>query len=155
MELGTAAMPTDRGSVRIPSWIFHTARGGSFAWPAITPDAFWELGRARPSRMASDARSDTADTTLSVRMPAAPTACPGAPKQDYRASALESATGVAVGLTIAQSGTATRAAVPDCHVIDTDVLRTTVYDVRLTRPLADRILIYADGAPITVTRGRA
>ncbi|MEV4252273.1 hypothetical protein AB0J52_03775 [Spirillospora sp. NPDC049652] len=154
-ELGTATMPTDRGSVRVPSWIFHTARGGSLAWPALTPDAFWKLGRVRSSPSASDARADAVGTTLSVRMPLPPPACPGAPRQVHRPAVLESATAVVVGLTVAHPGPAAEATAPGCGVLDTDVLRTTVYEIRLARPLAGRILLYADGAPVPVTRGRA
>jgi hypothetical protein len=151
VEFGTAAFRTDRGEVRLPSWLFHAPDAlEPIAVPALAPEAFWRPSQpeaARPA-MTFDPVTVAADgRQLTVTLPAPPDPCPGERPEVYEAVAVESATAVAVGVRVVTPASGAG----DCA--RPLILRTAQYPVTLTAPLGNRVLLDGEGGVFAVTTG--
>ncbi|MGS2641852.1 hypothetical protein [Streptosporangium sp. LJ11] len=132
---------TDRGSLSLPSWSFHTDNGGSVSWPAVSPDAFWRLGQTRRSSAIVSVSLDTSKTSLSFEMIAGPNACGSSTGGDhFEAGQLQSAVVIFTG----ESSTAQS----DCDQPAFAILRSGT--VRIDRPLEGRVVVDQQGNPVPV-----
>ncbi len=139
VELGTAAFDTDRGPLELPAWRFRSAFGSVYAWPAITPEAFWKLGEVRVSHH----RATTSDgLELQVELGAPDPPCPGHQPTVKEPVVTEGETSVRIG------ARTTGGPVGGCAQLA--VYRPQWYAVRLTEPLGARVLVHEDGAVIPV-----
>lgn len=138
-EFGTAEFTTDRGRWALPAWRFTTEAGSVVATPALAPDLFWRLGEVRPAVTTS---ATGAGTDLTVSMPKAPEPCPGDEPARNEPVVTESETSVTVTVrTIGEVG--------DCP--RTLALVVQPYEVKLTEPLGNRLLVDGQGGVVAVT----
>ncbi|GAA2384268.1 hypothetical protein Cme02nite_66540 [Catellatospora methionotrophica] len=142
VALGEAVFATDRGPRTLPAWLFTSPQGlRPLAVAAPAESALWpvryEDGVIDSSGLAADG------VTLTVTLRAAPEPCPGQPKREYAAEAVETATAVAVRLRVVADAPASPDGGGDCA--RDMMLRTAEYTVRLERPLGNRVLVNATG----------
>ncbi|MCE6997889.1 hypothetical protein LZG04_24265 [Saccharothrix sp. S26] len=132
VELGAAAFTTDRGPLELPAWLFRSSFGSLFAWPAVTPDAFWKRGEV----IAGSHHAKTSDgVRLEVELGAPETPCEGDEPSTKEAVVTETGTAVVVGVrTIGTVGDCARNA----------IYRPQYYPVTLAEPLGARLLVFAD-----------
>lgn len=129
-ELGTASFHTDRGPVELPAWRFRSVFGSVFAWPAITPEAFWKPGEV-PLSNHSATTSDGVELQVELGAPFPP--CPGGKPVFKEPVAIEGETSVKI--TVRMTG----GPLGDCaHRL---VYRPQSYTVKLTEPLGARLLV--------------
>lgn len=145
VTLGEAEFPTDRGTLRLPAWLFHAAESlGPIAVPALAASAFWRPGQLDPSAFGGN-RVSADGHTLTVVLPAPhPSPCPGQPRERFVPSLLESVTAVAVDIRVELGPTASGD--PSTPCARDLMLRTAEYEVRLGAPLGNRVLVNAEGA---------
>ena len=139
-ELGTAVFNTDRGELELPAWRFRSVFGSVYAWPAVTPDAFWKQGEAIPGSQ----HARTSDgVRLEVELGAPFPPCRGDEPSVREAVVTETETSVVIG--VRDSGP-----VGDCaHAA---IYRYQYYPVTLSEPLGSRVLVYEkDNGIIPVT----
>ncbi|GAB3660083.1 hypothetical protein GCM10027589_21610 [Actinocorallia lasiicapitis] len=152
-ELGSVPLVTDRGRVTMPAWIFTVAGGGAIGWPAIVPEAFWELGRTQEaSDAAMLARPDPAARTLTITMRVPPDGCAADTHWVFDPVVLESGSAVAVGLRARADGVNPGPPSACMRGLET---RFAPIRFRLAGPLGERVLVYADGSPIIVKGPRS
>ncbi|WP_329084098.1 hypothetical protein [Streptosporangium sp. NBC_01469] len=132
---------TDRGSLSLPSWSFHTDNGGSVSWPAVTPDAFWRLGRTRQSSAITGVSLDASKTSLSFETITGPDSCGGSMSDDdFEVAQLQSIVVIfADELSAPDSG---------CDGPAFAILRRKT--VRIDRPLEGRAVVDQHGNPVPV-----
>ncbi|WP_326642405.1 hypothetical protein OG884_04415 [Streptosporangium sp. NBC_01755] len=132
---------TDRGSLSLPSWSFYTDDGGSVSWPAVTPDAFWRLGKIRRSATINSVSLDASKTSLSFEMIADPNPCDGSTGGDhFEAGQLQSTVVIFTGESSAADSGCDRPAFA--------MLRSGT--VRIDRPLEGRVVVDQHGNPVPV-----
>ncbi|MER5649396.1 hypothetical protein [Streptosporangium sp. NPDC002524] len=132
---------TDRGSLSLPSWSFHTDDGGSVSWPAVTPDAFWRLGQTRRSAAIVSASLDASKTSLSFEMTVDPNSCDGSASDGHvEAGQLQSVVVILTGESIT--------ARPDCDQPAFAILKSAT--VRMDRPLEGRVVVDQQGNPVPI-----
>lgn len=139
VELGTASFHTDRGPVQLPAWRFRSVFGSVFAWPAITPEAFWKPGGV-PHSNRSATTSDGVELSVELGAPFEP--CPGGKPVFKEPVAVESETSVRITVRI------TGGPLGDClHRL---LPRSQSYPVKLAAPLGSRLLLDEDNGVIPV-----
>lgn len=141
VELGTAEFHTDRGRRELPAWLFGTALGSAWAWPAITPDAFWRLGEVRH---ALDQAAFADGVQLEVQLPAPAPPCPGDEPTVIEPVVEEGATAVRIGVRTVGGGGA-----GDC--VRDAMYRSQTYTVTLREPLGARLLVDDNGGVFAVS----
>jgi len=131
-ELGTAAFATDRGPLELPAWRFGSSSGSVFAWPAVTPDAFWSRGEeVFPTH---DARTSDG-VRLEVELGAPETPCRGDEPSTKEPVVTEGETTVVIGVrTVGTVGECARNA----------MYRPQYYPVTLAEPLGARLLVFEE-----------
>ncbi|WP_157621457.1 hypothetical protein [Saccharothrix sp. NRRL B-16348] len=141
-ELGKAVFNTDRGDLELPAWLFRSSFGSVYAWPAVTPAAFWKQGEV----IDGSHHAKTSDgVELEVELGAAPSPChPDETPAVNEPVVTETETSVVIGVrTIGTVGQCARAA----------IYRSQYYPVKLSRPLGSRVLVFEeDSTIIPVTR---
>jgi hypothetical protein len=148
--LGKATFGTDRGPQLLPAWQFSIEGvSGTAQVLAIAPEALWPpkplpLGSPEQATVAADGQSIAYSFYGS---PAGPSPC-GA---EYAATVVESRTAAVISVAVvtpnpAGGSTATNQACPAYAA------KRTV-SVRLATPLGARVLLTAQGTPISVTSG--
>ncbi|MFJ6672136.1 hypothetical protein ACIQMJ_13595 [Actinosynnema sp. NPDC091369] len=140
VELGTAKFTTDRGPLELPAWLFRSSFGSRFAWPALTPEAFWKRGEP----VVGTHHARTADgVELEVELGAPDTPCQGDEPSTKEPVVTETETAVVIGVrTVGTVGDCARNA----------MYRFQYYPVRLAEPLGARLLVHeADNSVIPVT----
>ncbi|MFE2755278.1 hypothetical protein ACFXGA_25075 [Actinosynnema sp. NPDC059335] len=139
VELGTAEFPTDRGRRELPAWRFSTALGSVWAWPAITPDAFWRLGEVG---FALDQGAVADGRQLEVQLPAPAPPCPGEEPTVLEPVVEEGATAVKVGVRTVSGGGGS--------CVRDAMYRSQTYTVTLAEPLGARLLVDDNGGVFAV-----
>ncbi|WP_433264484.1 hypothetical protein ACQPZF_35210 [Actinosynnema sp. CS-041913] len=139
-EFGAAEFPTDRGPWTLPAWRFTTEAGSVVAWPALPPAAFWKPGEVRPAIVSGPATGG--GTELTVTMASPPYPCLG--DEPARNEPVVAETDTAVTVTLRTIGE-----VGDCP--RTLALMTEPYQVKLAKPLGNRLLVDDQGGVIAVT----
>jgi hypothetical protein len=139
-ELGRAAFRTDRGDLELPAWLFRSAFGSVYAWPALTPDAFWKQGEAIPG--AQDAKtSDGVHLEVELGTPYPP--CPGDEPVVREPVVTETETSVVIGI---------RDTGPVGNCAHRLIYLFQYYPVTLSKPLGARLLVFEkDNGIIPVT----
>lgn len=129
-ELGTAEFRTDRGGLELPAWRFRSSFGSVWAWPALAPEAFWELGRVGFSTHHA-ATFDGVELVVQLPDPGPP--CPGEEPAVSEPVVTEGAAFVMVGLRTTGGGGGNCAR--DASY------RSKPYTVKLKEPLGARLLV--------------
>ncbi len=138
-EFGTADFHTDRGRWALPAWRFTTEAGSVVAWPALPRTAFWKPGEVRPAITSGPA---SGSDELTVTLPAPPAPCSGDAPARNEPVLHETDNVVSVGVrTIGTVGECPR----------TLALITQPYQVKLAKPLGNRLLVDEAGGVIVVT----
>jgi hypothetical protein len=138
-ELGTAAFRTDRGELELPAWRFRSSFGSVWAWPALTPEAFWRLGEVG---FATHHAATFDGVELVVQLPDPGPPCPGEEPSASEAVVTEGAAFVTVGLRTTGGGTGTCAR--------DAMYRSKPYTVKLKEPLGARLLVDENNGVIPV-----
>ncbi|ROP40471.1 hypothetical protein [Saccharothrix texasensis] len=139
-ELGTAAFTTDRGRLELPAWRFRSSFGSVYAWPAVTPEAFWKRGE---EIIGSHHARTTDGVRLEVELGAPPTPCRGDAPAVKEPVVTETETSVVIGV---------RTTGPVGECARTAIYVPRYYPVTLAKPLGSRVLVFEeDGGIIPVT----
>ncbi|OKI36824.1 hypothetical protein A6A25_20170 [Saccharothrix sp. CB00851] len=135
-ELGTAEFNTDRGRLELPAWRFRSVYGSVYAWPAVTPDAFWKRGE----EINGSHHARTSDgVRLEVELGAPPAPCQGDPPSTKEPVVTETETSVVIGVrTVGTVGNCARAA----------IYRSQYYPVTLSKPLGARVVVFEEDSTI-------
>ncbi|PSL58432.1 hypothetical protein B0I31_101650 [Saccharothrix carnea] len=135
-ELGTAEFNTDRGRLELPAWRFRSVYGSVYAWPAVTPDAFWKQGEV----IDGSHHARTSDgVRLEVELGAPPEPCEGDPPATKEPVVTETETSVVIGVrTVGTVGECARRA----------MYRFQYYPVTLSKPLGARLLVFEEDSTI-------
>ncbi|XVS63430.1 hypothetical protein ACQPYE_35025 [Actinosynnema sp. CA-299493] len=136
VELGTALFNTDRGQLELPAWRFRSVFGSVYAWPAVTPEAFWKRGE---EIIGSHHARTTDGVRLEVELGTPPTPCRGDAPAVKEPVVTETETSVVIGVrTVGPVGECARAA----------VYRFQYYPVTLAKPLGSRLLVFEEDSSI-------
>ncbi|MEU6408601.1 hypothetical protein [Microbispora sp. NPDC046933] len=140
-QYGVREWDTDRGPTKLPTWTFLTDSGGTAAWPALAPGAFWQLGELRHSVSVEVTSAGPEQTRLSTAMMWPPSDC-GDDKPGDDLLRYESESAVLIGLREAGSIRT------DC---DQNALgRMSERVIQLSKPLGGRVIIDPHGNPVPV-----
>jgi hypothetical protein len=140
VELGTATFGTDRGGLELPAWRFRSAFGSVYAWPAVTPEAFWQWGAVK----ASFQRATTTDgVRLEVELGAPDPPCEGHRPETKEVVVTEGETSVKIGVRVVGG--------PPGECAQAAIYRAQYYPVTLSEPLGARLLVLEDDSVIPVT----
>ncbi|GAA4971960.1 hypothetical protein HD597_007163 [Nonomuraea thailandensis] len=140
----TGTFTTDRGPVELPAWRFSTDSGGSVTWPGLAPEHFWRLGELRASAVLHGVRLGQDGRTLVVSA-VAPRACPGDRAPVLGAHAVESPSGVVVGMKVTEPGEGGSGCVMAAYASAAE------YPVTLAEELGGRVVLDRTGAPVPVS----
>ncbi|MEV6984150.1 hypothetical protein AB0M95_23245 [Sphaerisporangium sp. NPDC051017] len=138
----TSSFATDRGPVDLPAWRFATETAGTATWPALSPAAFWQLGKLRASGDVSQASVSGDGHVLTARVARPGHWCPGNTPQ-IEPVVIESPASVAVGLRFTFPQPQQRCVVPADAVGPEE-------SFSLTNPLNERVVLDLGGYPVTV-----
>ncbi|MBE3014536.1 hypothetical protein IL992_35980 [Microbispora sp. NEAU-D428] len=136
---------TDRGPLSLPTWTFLAEGGGTAAWPALTPDAFWRPGELRSSGSLGVISVDPEGTRLVALMDWPRAGCDGEAPQ-IEVLRRESEAVVLIGLR--ETGSRD----DDCVQSAFGLLKEQVFE--LGSPLGGRVVIDPLGNPAHVRRSQ-
>ena len=145
-RLGTFEFDTDRGKAKMTAWLFGaTGVMGEFAYPALTPTAFWKGGLIGTSAgygatLGADGRS------LTYRFWGTPDR-PGPCGAAYKAVLAESTSAVAIALQVIPN------AAPGAPVACDAMAQERFVEIQLASSLGGRVVIDAAGEAIAVCPG--